>query len=54
MTPVKIALEALSGVENAEVSHTEGTAVVTLTSGVSDDVLRKAVEDKDYKVTKIA
>ena len=51
---VKKALEALSGVENAEVSHTEGTAVVTLTSDVSDDVLRKAVEDKDYKVTKIA
>ena len=50
----KKALEALSGVENAEVSHTEGTAVVTLTSDVSDDVLRKAVEDKDYKVTKIA
>ena len=51
---VKKALEALSGVEDAEVSHTEGTAVVTLTSDVSDDVLRKAVEDKDYKVTKIA
>ena len=51
---VKKALEALKGVENAEVSHTAGTAVVTLDSDVSDDVLKKAVEDQDYKVTKIA
>ena len=51
---VKKALEALKGVEHAEVSHTAGTAVVTLDSDVSDDVLRKAVEDQDYKVTKIA
>ncbi len=51
---VKKALEALKGVENAEVSHTTGTAVVTLDADVSDEALKKAVEDQDYKVTKIA
>ena len=43
-------LEALEGVESAEVSHEKGTAVVTLTDDVADEVLKKAVEDKDYKV----
>ena len=38
----------------AQVSHTAGTAVVTLNAGVDDAVLTKAVEDKDYKVTGIA
>ncbi len=47
---VKKALEALEGVESAEVSHEKGTAVVTLTDDVADEVLTKAVEDKDYKV----
>lgn len=50
---VKKALEALPQVDAAEVSHTAGTAVVTLNADVSDDVLTKAVEDKDYKVTGI-
>ncbi len=50
---VKKALEALEGVTAAEVSHEKGTAVVTLSGEVADDVLRKTVEDKDYKVTKI-
>ena len=50
---VKKALEALPGVEAAEVSHTAGTAVVTLSAGVEDAALTKAVEDKDYKVTGI-
>ena len=47
---VKKALEAIEGVESAVADHTAGTAVVTLNSEVSDDVLRKAVEDQDYKV----
>ena len=47
---VKKALEALDGVESAAVSHEAGTAVVTLSSDVSDDVLTKAVTDKDYEV----
>ncbi len=47
---VKKALEALESVESAEVSHEAGTAVVTLKSAADDAVLRKAVEDKDYKV----
>lgn len=50
---VKKALESLSQVDSAEVSHEAGTAVVTLNSDVSGDVLKKAVEDKDYKVTEI-
>ena len=50
---VKKALEKLDGVENAQVSHEAGTAVVTLSADVADDVLKKAVEDKDYTVTGI-
>ena len=50
---VKKALEALPQVDAAEVSHTAGTAVVTLNAGVDDAVLTKAVEDKDYKVLDI-
>lgn len=50
---VKKCLEALEGVANAEVSHETGTAVVTLNDTVSDDILKKAVEDKDYKVLSI-
>ena len=46
---VKKALESLSGVEKAEVSHEKGTAVLTLSSEVSDAAIQKAVEDKDYK-----
>lgn len=51
---VKKALEAVSGVESAEVSHEKGTAVVELNTAVSDDILKKAVEDKDYIVTSIS
>lgn len=50
---VKKALEAIDGVEGADVSHENGTAVVTLNKDVSNDVLKKAVEDKDYTVTNI-
>ena len=45
---VKKALEALAGVEKAEVSHETGTAVLTLSGEVSDAAIKKAVEDKDY------
>ena len=47
---VKKALEALAEVDAAVVSHTEGTAVITLNADVSDDVLKKTVEDQGYKV----
>ncbi|MGN0498812.1 MAG: heavy metal translocating P-type ATPase [Acutalibacteraceae bacterium] len=47
---VKKALEELPQVANAEVSHEKGTAVVTLSADISDDVLRKTVEYKGYKV----
>ena len=50
---VKKALEALPEVAEAVVSHEAGTAVVTLNADVADDVLKKAVEDQDYKVTGI-
>ena len=50
---VKKALEALDGVIKADVSHDKGTAVVTLEKDISDDILTKAVEDKDFKVTGI-
>ena len=50
---VKKALEALDGVEAAEVSHEKGTAVVTLAKEVEDEVLKKTVEEKDYQVISI-
>ena len=50
---VKKCLEALEGVTLAEVSHEAGTAVVTLEKEVADEVLKKAVEDQDYKVLEI-
>ena len=51
---VKKALEALPEVTEAEVSHTAGTAVVTLSAPVDDAVLKSTVEAKDYTVTGIA
>ena len=50
---VKKALEGLEGVASAEVSHEAGTAVVELSADVADDILKKTVEDRDYKVTAI-
>ena len=50
---MKKALESLEDVEEAIVSHEEGTAVVSMTNEVPDDVLTQTVEDKDYKVTEI-
>lgn len=50
---VKKALEAIDGVESAEVSHEAGTAIVTMSKEVSNDVLKNAVEAKDYNVTGI-
>ena len=47
---VKKTLEKIEGVTEAVVSHTEGTAVVTLSAPVENDVLRKAIEDQDYTV----
>lgn len=50
---VKKALEAVDEVKSAEVSHEKGTAVVELNAEVPDEVLKKAVEDKDYSVKSI-
>ena len=50
---VKKVLEGIEGVSEAVVSHEKGNAIVTLDKNVTDDVLKKAVEDKDYKVLEI-
>lgn len=50
---VKKALESLDGVTEAKVSHEAGEAVVSMTSDVADDALKKAVEDKDYTVVSV-
>ncbi len=48
---VRKALEAVDGVDSAEASHTAGTAVVTLSKDVPDEVLISAVTAQDYEVT---
>ena len=50
---VKKALEAIDGVEAADVSHEQNKAVVTLSADVADEVLKEAVEKKDYTVVSI-
>ncbi len=50
---VKKVLEALPEVKEAIVSHEEGTAILTLESSVSDEVLKKTIEDQDYEVVSI-
>ena len=49
-TTVKKTLEAIDGIESAEVSHEKGSAVLTMSKNVEDSVLKKAVEDAGYKV----
>ena len=50
---VKKALEAIDGVEKAEVSHEKGNAVVTIKTPIADEALKNAVEVQDYRVTEI-
>ncbi|MCR5153365.1 MAG: metal-transporting ATPase, partial [Lachnospiraceae bacterium] len=50
---VKKTLEAIDGVSEAVVSHEKGTAVVTLTKDVANDVLKAAVEGQDYEVVSV-
>lgn len=50
---VKKCLEALPQVDEAAVSHKDGTAVVVLNAEVSDNVLKKTVEEQDYTVVGI-
>lgn len=45
---VKKALEAIDGIESAVADHTANTAVITLSKEVSDDVIKNAIEAKDY------
>ena len=47
---VKKVVEAIPGVESAVASHTEGTVVITMSEEVAMDVIKKAIEDQDFKV----
>ena len=51
---VKKALEKIAGVEEAIVSHEQGTAIVKMSEEVSDELLKQVVEDRDYEVVKIS
>ena len=51
---VKTILENLEQVSTAEVSHKEGTAVLTLSADIADSVLKETVEKDGYKVVSIA
>lgn len=51
---VKKALEALDGVDNAEVSHEKGNAVISMSKDVPEAEIKKAIEDKDYKFVSLA
>ena len=50
---VKKCLEALDEVTEAVVSHESGTAVLTLNTEISDELLKKTVEEQDYKVVTV-
>jgi Cu2+-exporting ATPase len=50
---VKKALEALPQVSAAQVSHEQGTAVVTLKEDVDNEILKRAVEEQDYRVISV-
>ena len=50
---VKKTLEAIDGVTKAEVSHKDGTAIVTIDREIDDSILKDAVEKQDYKCTGI-
>ena len=50
---VKKALEEVDGVKSVDVNHKKGVAVVKLSKEVSDDILKKAVEDKEYVVKSV-
>ena len=47
---VKKTLEKIEGVAEAKVSYKEGTAILTLSAPVADEVLKQAIEDQDYEV----
>lgn len=46
---VKKALEDINGIDEAIVSHEKGTAIISLSSDVSDKTIRKAIQDAGYK-----
>lgn len=50
---VKSALESVAGITEAVISHKTGTAVITLNSNVSDDIIKNKVESQGYTVVGI-
>lgn len=50
---VKKTLEGIENIESADVSHADGTAVVTFVTPVADDILKNAVEEQGYTVIEI-
>ena len=50
---VKKVLEKLPQVDEAVVSHVEGTAVVKLNAEIDNEVLRQVIEDQDYTVLSV-
>ena len=54
VSPVKKALEAVDGVAEADVNLETGKATITLQNDISDDILKKAVQDQEYRVLSIA
>ena len=50
---MKVSNYRVDGVTGAQVSHQEGSAIVTMSAPVDDEILKKAVEDQDYKVLEI-
>ncbi len=51
---VKNTLEKLNGVELAQVSHENKTAVITLTENIDNEKLKNTIEEQGYKVVEIA
>lgn len=51
---VRNALMDIPGVVTAEVSHEKGTAVVEIDGDITDEMLTRAITEKDYKVTGIS
>jgi len=47
---VKEILEEIDGVSSAVTSHEHGTALLTLTKDVSDEIIEKAITDAGYKL----
>ena len=50
---VRKTIEGIEGVESVVVSHEKGTAEITFSSPVSDDILKGTIEAQGYPVLEI-